>query len=121
MSKTAGNFITLSEAVDKYGASVTRFITANASDDTSDGNFNKSDVDPTVLALYAEINNIVKVDFNKMISEDKTFVDNVHLLMLYKIIKEVENSYDQIEFRNIINKEFYEINISIRIAMFLNF
>jgi len=44
MAKSKGNFITLKQAVDKYGTDVTRFVAAIAGDDTNDGSFNESDL-----------------------------------------------------------------------------
>ncbi len=82
MSKSKGNFITLEQAIQKYGSIITRFITATAGDDTNDGNLMKMKIDSSILALYAEINNWSHIKFNNMRTGEYNFYDHLHLFYL---------------------------------------
>ncbi|XWV25611.1 leucyl-tRNA synthetase [Tupanvirus deep ocean] len=109
MSKNKGNFITLRQAVDKYGVDVTRYIASNAGDDTNDGNFNEKEVDAAVLSMYAEIQNWSKLDFNTMRNGFYQFVDHLYLVKLKKILDKVSYSYNNMIFRDVLKYGFYEI------------
>lgn len=109
MSKSKGNFITLYQAVEKYGSDVTRFVCATAGDDTNDGNFNEKETDTTVLSLYAEIQNWKKYDTSLMRKGQLCFTDYLHLITLNKILKQVLHAYDKMVFRDVVKYGFYEL------------
>jgi len=52
MSKSKGNFITLSDCVDKYSADVSRITIADSGDTLDDGNFVESTANANVLKLF---------------------------------------------------------------------
>ena len=52
MSKSTGNFMTLSEAVGKFGADATRIALADAGDGIEDANFDESVANSSILRLY---------------------------------------------------------------------
>jgi leucyl-tRNA synthetase len=52
MSKSTGNFLTLSEAVKKYGADATRIAMADAGDGIEDANFDERVADSSILRLF---------------------------------------------------------------------
>lgn len=52
MSKSTGNFLTLSEAVGKFGADATRVALADAGDGIEDANFEESVANSSILKLY---------------------------------------------------------------------
>jgi leucyl-tRNA synthetase len=54
MSKSTGNFMTLEEAVARYGADATRFALADAGDGLEDANFLHKTADDAILKLYTE-------------------------------------------------------------------
>ncbi|XWV26949.1 leucyl-tRNA synthetase [Tupanvirus soda lake] len=109
MSKNKGNFITLKQAIDRYGVDVTRYIASNAGDDTNDGNFNEKEVDAAVLAMYAEIQNWSKFDMDNMRNGSYQFIDYLHLVKLNKILDKVSHSYEKMIFRDVTKYGFYEI------------
>lgn len=55
MSKSEGNFLTLSEAVDKFSADGMRLSLADAGDSVEDANFVESTADAGILRLYTFI------------------------------------------------------------------
>ncbi|GAO16259.1 uncharacterized protein UV8b_08222 [Ustilaginoidea virens] len=52
MAKSTGNFMTLRELVDKYGADASRIAIADAGDGVSDANFEEDVADNNILRLY---------------------------------------------------------------------
>ncbi|KAL9089126.1 MAG: hypothetical protein Q9165_005939 [Trypethelium subeluteriae] len=52
MSKSTGNFLTLNDAVTKFGADATRVALADAGDGVEDANFEESVADTTILRLF---------------------------------------------------------------------
>ena len=53
MSKSAGNFFTLKEIVDKYGADATRIAMSDAGDSLSDANFVEKIAEEAILKITA--------------------------------------------------------------------
>ncbi len=52
MSKSTGNFLTLSQAVEKFGADATRIALADAGDGIDDANFDETVANSSILKLY---------------------------------------------------------------------
>lgn len=52
MSKSTGNFLTLSDAVNKYGADATRIALADAGDGIDDANFEEASANGAILRLH---------------------------------------------------------------------
>ena len=52
MSKSTGNFLTLNDAVSKFGADATRIALADAGDGVEDANFEETVADTTILRLF---------------------------------------------------------------------
>lgn len=52
MSKSTGNFMTLKESIDKFGADAMRFTLADSGDSIEDANFVANVADSTILRLY---------------------------------------------------------------------
>jgi leucyl-tRNA synthetase len=53
MSKSTGNFLTLKDSVDKYGADATRIAFADAGDGIEDANFDETVANSNILRLHA--------------------------------------------------------------------
>jgi len=52
MSKSTGNFLSLKDAVDKYGADATRIAFADAGDAIEDANFEETVANSNILRLF---------------------------------------------------------------------
>ncbi|ORX61652.1 leucyl-tRNA synthetase [Hesseltinella vesiculosa] len=52
MSKSTGNFMTLADAIEKYGADATRFSLADAGDSGEDANFEDATANAAILRLF---------------------------------------------------------------------
>lgn len=55
MSKSEGNFLTLSESIDKFSADGMRLTLADAGDSVEDANFVESTADAAILRLFTFI------------------------------------------------------------------
>lgn len=80
MSKSDGNFLTLSEAVDKFSADGMRLSLADAGDSIEDANFVETMADAAILRLYNFIEwvkEVLKPDSNLRTDSLVTFNDQV--------------------------------------------
>lgn len=73
MSKSEGNFLTLSEAVEKFSADGTRLCLADSGDSIEDANFIESTADAGLLRLYNFIEWVKEILNTK---NDNHFRDN---------------------------------------------
>lgn len=64
MSKSDGNFLTLSESIDKFSADGMRLTLADAGDSVEDANFVESTAEAAILRLYTFIEWIKEVVAN---------------------------------------------------------
>lgn len=79
MSKSEGNFLTLSEAVDKFSADGMRLSLADAGDSIEDANFVEAMADAAILRLYNFIEWVKEVLKSDTLRTDslETFSDKV--------------------------------------------
>ena len=68
MSKSAGNFITLEDIVEMYGADAARLACAQAGDSIDDANFTKETANAAILKLST-----LEMYLNKVMEEHKTY------------------------------------------------
>jgi leucyl-tRNA synthetase len=52
MSKSTGNFLTMRETLDKFGADATRITLCDCGDSLDDGNFEEETANAAILKLY---------------------------------------------------------------------
>ncbi|OTB07677.1 hypothetical protein M426DRAFT_53369 [Hypoxylon sp. CI-4A] len=116
MSKSTGNFLTLRETVEKYGADAARIALANAGDSIDDANFEESVANKTILKLYELRNWIHNVLLGKdeevvLRGEDEEmgFWDKLFENHLNQLVAETKSQYDQYLFKNAIKIGFYDL------------
>ncbi|KAF0987450.1 hypothetical protein HZS_6729, partial [Henneguya salminicola] len=114
MSKSTGNFLTISETVEKYGADATRIGLADSGDAIDDANFLEKTTDAAVLRLY----NLI-IWSREMISSDNlrtgpqdSFCDRVFLNEINRSIHLTQISYDNMLFREAIKNGFFDLQLS---------
>ncbi|KAK9497214.1 hypothetical protein O3M35_004573 [Rhynocoris fuscipes] len=112
MSKSEGNFLTLREALNKYGADGTRIALADAGDSIEDANFSEAVADAAVLRLFnllvwIEDTLIFKKDFRQ--NKSYTFQDRVFINEINLKIKETEKFYEKMLFKEALRTGFYEM------------
>ncbi|XP_065833343.1 leucine--tRNA ligase, cytoplasmic-like isoform X1 [Oscarella lobularis] len=110
MSKSTGNFLTLSQSVEKYGADVTRFNLADAGDTVEDANFIEINANATILRLHGMI------DWTKEMIESRdrlrqgpfTYHDKVFESEINQTIVETEKHYEAFLFREALKTGVFE-------------
>ena len=59
--------------------------------------------------MYAEIQNWSKIDYNTMRTGSYQFVDNLYLVLLHKLMVNVQSAYQNMRFRDVVQYGFYEL------------
>jgi leucyl-tRNA synthetase len=112
MSKSDGNFLTLSEAVEKFSADGTRLCLADAGDSVEDANFVESMADAGILRLYTFIEWVKEVLENKhtlRTGPSDTFNDEVFQSEINLKIKETDEFYGKMLFKEALRTGFFEL------------
>ncbi|KAI0594946.1 hypothetical protein F4775DRAFT_572023 [Biscogniauxia sp. FL1348] len=116
MSKSTGNFLTLHESIERYGADAVRVALADAGDGIDDANFEESVANKTILRLYE-----LKKWLQEMLSEveegpalrtgDDTmcFWDNLFEHHLNHLVAETKSHYDRYLFKSALKSGFYDL------------
>lgn len=104
MSKSTGNFMTVRDAIEKYGSDATRFALTNSfSEGTNDGNFSTELAEAAIMKLHNEVD--FAMCFSKTTNEstDASHLwDKVFECEMTEIIKHAENAYIRHAYRQII-------------------
>ncbi|KAI8893706.1 hypothetical protein BC833DRAFT_607486 [Globomyces pollinis-pini] len=111
MSKSTGNFLTMADAIKKYGADATRFALADAGDGLEDANFLEKTADDAILKLFTErefIEEALKNE-NNLRHGDFSWNDKVFLTEIDKIINECEVQYENMLYREAIKVGYYDL------------
>lgn len=112
MSKQEGNFLTLSEAVQKFSADGMRLCLADSGDSIEDANFVKDMADAGILRLYTFIEWVKETMETKSslrsgppeLFNDKVFISEVNLK-----IQETDRNYNKMLFKEALRTGFYEL------------
>ncbi|PVU92029.1 hypothetical protein BB561_004068 [Smittium simulii] len=123
MSKSTGNFMTLADAIEKYGADATRISLADAGDGLEDANFEMTTANASILRLYTTLEWIMSIyqvtdglQFSKteaMNLRDSdsplNLFDKVFLAMVDRLTISTFKAYDSAMFRAGLKSGFYEM------------
>lgn len=125
MSKSDGNYLTVQDALEKFGTSATRMCLADCGDTNEDANFQESTANSFVLKLYTLVKTVESLetaeeDDEKVLvgmmtkialSEDARYDFNVNEIFLESISKNIRltiESYENMVFRDVLKYGFYE-------------
>ncbi|RLU26189.1 hypothetical protein DMN91_002355 [Ooceraea biroi] len=111
MSKSEGNFLTLAEAVQKYSADGMRFCLADSGDSIEDANFVESTANAGILRLYTFIEWVKEVLSTKDTfrhDAPSTFNDRVFESEVNRKIKETNENYSKMLYKEALRTGFYE-------------
>jgi leucyl-tRNA synthetase len=97
MSKSTGNFLTLKDAVDKFGADATRIAFADAGDSIEDANFEETVANSNILRLHT------LKDWVEEIAKDETlrtgpadaFADKLFINEINSLVRETQKHYQE--------------------------
>lgn len=112
MSKSTGNFLTLSEAIDKYSADGVRFALADAGDGIEDANFIEKQAENGLLKLYAFIEwckeIMDNIDSFRNDYELTRFEDKVFTNLMDDLIIKTDVNYENLMFKEALKTGFFE-------------
>ena len=122
MSKSKGNFLTVSDLTDTYGCDASRITLADCGDTLDDANFLREISNNSISRLYS-FENFIKILVNEVWSKipdfkisdpdgeikldglfDKIFDNNINYL-----ITQAKQSYDEMKYKNVLKFAFYEM------------
>ncbi|CAO3622167.1 unnamed protein product [Cunninghamella echinulata] len=110
MSKSTGNFMTMNDAVNKYGADATRFALADAGDSGEDANFEDATANAAILRLYTLLEwceeQIKSIDTLR--TGEYNFFDRVFENEMNHNIKLADHSYQLTHYRDAVKYGVYE-------------
>ncbi|XP_018328827.1 leucine--tRNA ligase, cytoplasmic [Agrilus planipennis] len=112
MSKSEGNFLTLSEATKKFSADGMRLCLADAGDSIEDANFVESSADAGILRLYTFIEwvkEILETKGTLRTGPANTFNDKVFHNELFLKIEETDAQYNKLLFKEALRTGFFEL------------
>ncbi|KAI9316306.1 leucyl-tRNA synthetase [Dichotomocladium elegans] len=111
MSKSTGNFMTMSDAVAKYGADATRFALADAGDTGEDANFEDATANAAILRLYTLLEwceeQVAKL--GNLRTGEHNFYDKVFENEINKLITQADNAYEATYYRDALKYGVFEL------------
>lgn len=115
MSKSDGNFLTLSDAVDKFSADGTRLTLADSGDLIEDANFVETTADAGILRLYTFIEWTKEMIASKLLFRTGTkdsFYDRVFVSEMNALIKATDENYNKMLFKEALRTGLFEFQRS---------
>ncbi|KAH9600073.1 Aminoacyl-tRNA synthetase [Trypanosoma melophagium] len=112
MSKSKGNFMSLSEAIDQYGSDATRLACADAGDSLDDANFVRETAAGFILKLTTAMDSAQELINNKdsLRTGEFNIFDKIFANSVNSIIIRTEKFYEGMQFRNVLNLAFHELS-----------
>lgn len=115
MSKSTGNFMTLEQIVEKFGADASRIALGDAGDTVEDANFDESNANAAILRLYnlkewAE--EIVKDADNMRSGEITEFFDVAFEHEMNALVEETYKQYELTNYKNALKYGLFDFQAS---------
>ncbi|KAK2465536.1 hypothetical protein APHAL10511_002428 [Amanita phalloides] len=111
MSKSKGNFLTLRQAVDKFGADATRLSLADAGDGLEDANFDEKTANANILRVHTLLGwceDMVK-DKEKLRHGQRNYHDDVFENEINDLINITQRNYEATNYKDALKYGFYEL------------
>lgn len=111
MSKSTGTFILLEEALQQWGADVTRITAADAGDSLDDCNFSRDTANNTILRLTGLLSWAEEVCAAPTESTPLDFFDEAFQASFQALVEETHGHYTVMNFREALRTSFYEFDL----------
>ncbi|CAH1778262.1 unnamed protein product [Owenia fusiformis] len=111
MSKSTGNFLTLSQAISKFSADGMRFSLADSGDSVEDANFVESQAEAGLLRLYTYlewVREMVASRDSMRTGDVSSFNDRVFASDMNLAIRETEQLYEKMLYKEVLKSGFFE-------------
>ena len=118
MSKSTGNFLTLSEAVQKYGADACRIALADAGDGVEDANFEETVANQIILRMHTlkewceEVLSALETSKLRNSSPLDTFWDTLFENEMHILVHEARTHYSALNFKAALKAALYDFTSS---------
>jgi len=113
MSKSTGNFLLLSTAIQTYGADAVRFALADAGDAVEeDANFSENTADKAVLKLYNLAVNAEALKTAKLRNRDPDGIWWFEMAIeneMRSVVEQAKKAYDRLQFRDALQYAFFDM------------
>ena len=111
MSKSLGNFLTLKDACDEFGADATRLALADAGDELTKANFRRKTANDNILALTTLENWIAEMTQNdsSLRAGEMNFVDSAVDNEISKLATDAESAFKRMAFREALKSAWFEL------------
>lgn len=112
MSKSTGNFLTLYDSLQEYGADATRLAFADAGDGLVDANFSTTVADTAILKLHAQykfFEDIVEGKIPTVNEPASSWEDLVFETRTSLLIHQCEEAYESANYRDALKLGFFEM------------
>jgi leucyl-tRNA synthetase len=116
MSKSKGIFMTLKDAMTKFGADPTRIALACAGSEMNDANFLEQNANSAILRLDTEKDWCLQmIDFikNSTYAKENTFWDDIFETDMLMCVKNTEHMFNMMDYQKVLTSGFYDM-LSIR-------
>uniref|UniRef100_A0A7G3ARE6 leucine--tRNA ligase n=1 Tax=Lutzomyia longipalpis TaxID=7200 RepID=A0A7G3ARE6_LUTLO len=111
MSKSEGNFLTLSDAIEKFSADGTRLCLADSGDSIEDANFVVTMADAGILRLFTFIEWVKEMLASKPLlrkGATNSFNDSVFISEMHLKTRETDANYRRMLFKDALRTGFFE-------------
>ncbi|KAL8934811.1 MAG: hypothetical protein Q9211_005035 [Gyalolechia sp. 1 TL-2023] len=111
MSKSTGNFLTLSDAVSKYGADASRIALADAGDGVEDANFEETVANQIILRMYTLkewCEDIIKDPSLRTSSTDKNLWDSLFENEMHTLVHHAYTHYAATDYKVALKSALYD-------------
>lgn len=110
MSKSTGNFLTLRQAIDKWGADATRLALADAGDGIEDANFDHTTANASILRLHTLIGWCQEAAeaASGFRTGPLTYHDRVFQEEFITLARETKKSYETTNYKEALKSALYE-------------
>ncbi|CAG7922844.1 unnamed protein product [Penicillium olsonii] len=110
MSKSTGNFLTLKDSIEKFGADATRIAFADAGDSIEDANFEESVANSNILRLFTLKEWIEEVAKDETLRTGPTdaFADKLFNNELSSLVRETQKHYQDTDFKLALKSGLYD-------------
>ncbi|PVF99305.1 leucyl-tRNA synthetase [Serendipita vermifera] len=110
MSKSTGNFLTLRQAIDKWGADATRLALADAGDGIEDANFDDTTANASILRLHTLIGWCQEAadGSNAFRTGELTYHDRVFREEFITLAAETKRHYEATNYKDALKSALYE-------------
>ncbi|ORX33463.1 leucine-tRNA ligase [Kockovaella imperatae] len=114
MSKSTGNFMTMREAIEKYGADATRLSLADAGDEITDANFEETVANAAILRLHTAATwaeEMKEASVSLRTGEYNQF-DRDFEVEMNDLVGQTYQSFDRMEYKAALKTGLYDLEIA---------